>query len=52
VIARENLALTEGEDWLRSSGVSIDVVRGCACAALMKELEQTHPEPGNEDVGR
>ena len=51
VVAGENLSFTGEEDWLRSRGVSVEVVQDAACAALMNEFVRAHPELWDEDIG-
>ena len=51
VIAGENRSFVGEEAWLRSRGVSVEVVQDADCVALMREFLQTHPELWNEDIG-
>ena len=51
VVAGENLSFTGEEDWLRSRGVSVEVVQDGECVAIMHEFVHTHPELWNEDIG-
>ena len=51
VVAGENLSFTGEEDWLRSRGVSVEVVQDAECVALMNEFVRAHPELWNEDIG-
>jgi len=51
VIAGENRSFVGEEAWLRSRGVSVEVVQDADCVALMCEFMQTHPELWNEDIG-
>jgi len=51
VIAGENRSFVGEEAWLRSRGVSVEVVQDADCVALMREFMQTHPELWNEDIG-
>ncbi len=51
VVAGENLSFTGEENWLRSRGVSVEVVQDAECVALMNEFVRAHPELWNEDIG-
>ena len=51
VIAGENRSFVGEEAWLRSRGVSVEVVQDADCVALMREFMQAHPELWNEDIG-
>ena len=51
VIAGENRSFVGEEAWLRSRGVSVEVVQDADCVALMREFVQTHPDLWNEDIG-
>ena len=51
VIAGENQSFLGEEEWLRSRGVTVDVVQDQECVSLMKEFMQAHPELWNEDIG-
>ena len=51
VIAGENRSFVGEEAWLRSRGVSVEVVQDADCVALMTEFVQAHPELWNEDIG-
>ena len=51
VIAGENRSFVGEEAWLRSRGVSVEVVQDADCVALMREFMQTHPDLWNEDIG-
>lgn len=51
VIAGENRSFVGEEAWLRSRGVTVEVVQDADCIALMCEFMQAHPELWNEDIG-
>ena len=51
VIAGENRSFMGEEGWLKSRGVTIEVVQDEACIAMMKEFIEAHPELWNEDIG-
>lgn len=51
VVVGENRSFMGEEDWLRSRGVSIDVVDDPACAALMATFMRQKPELWSEDIG-
>jgi cytosine/creatinine deaminase len=51
VIAGENRSFMGEEDWLRSRGVTVEVVQDEACIAMMQEFIAAHPELWNEDIG-
>jgi len=51
VVVGENRSFMGEEDWLRSHGVTVEIVQDEECIALMKEFMQAHPELWNEDIG-
>jgi cytosine deaminase len=51
VIAGENRSFVGEEVWLRSRGVTVEVVQDADCVALMREFVQAHPDLWNEDIG-
>ncbi len=51
VIAGENRSFMGEETWLRSRGVTVEVVQDAECVALMREFVQAHPTLWNEDIG-
>ena len=51
VIAGENRSFLGEEDWLRSRGVTVEVVQDEQCIAMMKQFIEAHPELWNEDIG-
>jgi cytosine deaminase len=52
VIVGENRSFLGEEEWLRSRGVSIEVVNDADCVALMHDFMRDRPELWNEDIGR
>lgn len=52
VIVGENRSFLGEEDWLRSRGVTIEVVDNAECVALMHDFMRDRPELWNEDIGR
>jgi cytosine deaminase len=52
VVVGENQSFMGEEAWLRSHGITVEVVQDEDCIALMKEFMQTHPELWNEDIGK
>ena len=52
VVVGENHSFMGEEAWLRSRGITVEVVQDEDCIALMKEFMQTHPELWNEDIGK
>ena len=51
VVAGENRSFIGEEGWLRSRGVTIEVVQDEECVAMMKEFMQAHSQLWNEDIG-
>ena len=51
VLAGENRSFVGEEAWLRSRGVTVEVVQDADCMALMREFMQAHPDLWNEDIG-
>jgi cytosine/creatinine deaminase len=51
VIAGENRSFVGEEEWLRSRGVSVEVLQDQECIGLMKEFMEKHPQLWNEDIG-
>jgi cytosine/creatinine deaminase len=51
VVAGENRSFMGEEAWLRSRGVTVEVVQDEACIAMMLEFIDAHPELWNEDIG-
>jgi cytosine deaminase len=51
VVAGENKTFLGAENYLRSSGVELEVLQDPDCIQLMTEFIQTNPELWNEDIG-
>ena len=51
VIVGENQTFKGPEEYVRSRGVIVEVVKDAECIAMMKEFISTHPELWNEDIG-
>jgi len=52
VVVGENHSFMGEEAWLRSRGITVEVVQDEDCIAIMKEFMQAHPELWNEDIGK
>ena len=52
VVVGENHSFMGEEAWLRSRGITVEVVQDEDCIAIMKEFIQAHPELWNEDIGK
>ena len=52
VVVGENHSFMGEEAWLRSRGITVEVVQDEDCIAVMKEFIQAHPELWNEDIGK
>jgi len=51
VVVGENLSFMGEEEWLRSHGVSVEVLQDPECVALMRGFVAARPELWNEDIG-
>ena len=51
VVVGENQTFVGPEDYLRSQGVSVDVVQDPECIDLMTTFIENRPELWNEDIG-
>lgn len=51
VIVGENRSFQGPEDYLRSRGVTIEVVDNAECVQLMSDFMRDHPGLWNEDIG-
>jgi cytosine/creatinine deaminase len=51
VITGENKTFLGAEDYLRSSGVEVEVLQNSACIQLMTDFIQANPELWHEDIG-
>lgn len=52
VVVGENLTFMGEEDWLKSRGVTVEVLQDPACIGMMRTFINTHPELWNEDIGQ
>jgi len=51
IVAGENRSFESSEEWLRSSGIQIDVVDDAECVALMDRMLAERPGLWLEDIG-
>jgi cytosine deaminase len=51
VVVGENRTFLGEEEWLRSRGVTLDVVHDPECIRLMEDFIAAHPALWNEDIG-
>ena len=51
VVVGENRTFMGGEEYLRSRGITVEVLDDAECVALMEEFITSHPELWNEDIG-
>jgi cytosine/creatinine deaminase len=51
VIIGENQTFLGEEDWLRSHGVTVEVLQDPRCIELMTTFIRNHPDLWNEDIG-
>lgn len=51
VVVGENRNFLGAEDYLRSSGVQVDVLEDGECIELMAGFIRSHPQLWNEDIG-
>jgi len=51
VIVGENRSFMGEEEWLRSRGVTVEVLQDQECTIMMKEFIDVHPELWSEDIG-
>jgi cytosine/creatinine deaminase len=51
VVVGENRTFRGAEDYMRASGVQVDVVQDPECIQLMEEFIRGHPQLWNEDIG-
>jgi len=51
VVVGENQTFMGEEEWLRSRGVTIEVVQDSRCIELMKRFIAENPKLWNEDIG-
>ena len=50
VVIAENVTFLGAEDWLRKSGVEIEVLQDEECIAMMREFIAARPELWHEDI--
>jgi cytosine deaminase len=50
VVIGENRTFLGAEDWLRSQGVSVEVVQDEECVEIMKRFIERHPQLWHEDI--
>lgn len=51
VVVGENVTFQGPEDYVRSQGVTVDVLQDPACIQLMRDFIRASPELWNEDIG-
>ncbi len=51
VVIGENVTFKGPEEYVRSQGVSVEVVKDAECIQLMREFVAARPELWNEDIG-
>ena len=51
VVIGENRTFLGEEEWLRSRGVSLEVLQDETCIRLMNEFIRKHPQLWHEDIG-
>jgi creatinine deaminase len=51
IVIGENRTFRGPEDYVRSRGVSLEIVDDAECYAIMQEFIDRHPELWNEDIG-
>lgn len=51
IVIGENQTFTGPEDYVRSRGVTLEIMHNEECVALMKNFISAHPELWNEDIG-
>jgi cytosine deaminase len=50
IVIAENVTFLGGEDWLRASGVELEVLQDEECIQLMRDFIAAKPELWNEDI--
>jgi cytosine deaminase len=50
IVIAENVTFMGGEDWLRQSGVELEVLQDEECIQLMRDFIAAKPELWNEDI--
>lgn len=51
VVVGENQTFMGEEAWLRSRGVTVEVVQDERCVRMMRDFIKAHPDVWNEDIG-
>ncbi len=51
IVIGENLTFKGPEDYVRSRGVTLEIVQDTTCITMMKEFIRARPELWNEDIG-
>ena len=51
VVVGENRTFLGAEDYMRSQGITVEVLQDQDCIRLMREFIQAHPQLWNEDIG-
>lgn len=51
IVIGENLTFRGPEDYVRSRGVTLQIVHNEECVKLMKDFIAAHPDLWNEDIG-
>jgi len=51
VVVGENRTFLGAEEYMRSNGIQVDVVRDAECIELMAEFIRANPRLWNEDIG-
>ena len=52
IVVGEGVTFQGPEDYVRSQGVTVEVLNDPKCIRLMKDFIAAHPELWNEDIGR
>jgi len=50
IIIAENITFLGAEDWLRRSGVDLQILQDQECIRMMKDFIEGHPALWNEDI--
>lgn len=51
IVVAENVTFLGAEDWLRSSGVDVEVLQDEECIEMMRSFIAARPDLWNEDIG-
>jgi cytosine deaminase len=51
IVIGENRTFRGPEDYVRSRGVTLEIIDDAECYAMMQEFISRHPELWNEDIG-